>query len=170
MKFDPAGKDDMLMDSASDIYRVIHAGKGQVTLVAPSNNAHSYKFLAPTNIGDFDEGTIFVYVLHENHTMYVGKLTEGGVILTRNSRFCADTEAYKGANYIARMASSQELTDKTPMRLYNNGKCCKCGRSLTSTDTRKIGIGNKCLKKYEIISAKVKWDGNWRNPTNPEDS
>lgn len=160
MVFDPTGKEHLLMDNSENIYRYIHAGKGRLTLVAPTLKAHEYTFEFPSTPSDFDEGTIFVYVLHDGHRMYVGKLTNAGVNITRSSKFGPDTEAYKGANYIARMSMSQELVDKTPMKLYQSGKCCMCGREMAADKTLKQGIGPKCAKIYAEWAAKIPWDGN----------
>lgn len=160
MVFDPTGKDHLIMTDASIIYRFLHAGKGEVTLVAPTLKAHSYKFLSPTNPADFDPDTIFVYVLHDGHKMYVGKLTDQGLVMTRGSRFHPDTEAFKGARFITQMATSQDLVDSTPMKLYQSGKCCMCGREIIAEKTVKEGIGRKCAARYAEWIAKGPWDGN----------
>ena len=75
MQFDPTGKESQLMTDSKVIYRYLHGGKGEVTLVSPRSwKAHSYKFLKPSNERDFPEDTIFVYVMHEGRKMYLGML------------------------------------------------------------------------------------------------
>ena len=160
MIFNPSGKLDRLMTNAETIHRYIHAGKGKVTLVAPSMNAHEYWFRRPANPNEFEPGTIFVSVIHEGRPMYIGILDQGDVRLTRSSKFNPDTEAVKGAKYIAAMSINQGLVDRTPMKLYHSGKCCKCGRKLTDSKSMLDGIGRKCLKKYNALVAKEPWDGN----------
>ena len=54
MTFDPTNKERMKMTNSETIYRYIHAGKGEVTLVAPTTlKAHSYSFECPANANSF---------------------------------------------------------------------------------------------------------------------
>ena len=160
MVFDPTGKENLLMTEASCINRFIHAGKGELTLVAPSLNAHTYRFLSPSRPEEFEPNTIFAFVLHDGHKYYLGRLTNQGVVHTRNSSFSPECDSFKGAQYIAYMAASQSLVDKTPMKIYQSGRCCMCGRELVSGKTLKLGIGPKCAKRWEEISSRTSWDGN----------
>lgn len=161
MIFDPTGKEQTRMTSSEAIYRYIHAGRGEVTLVAPNSlKAHSYVFAQPRDATQFPENTIFVYVLHNRHRMYLGMLDGSGFRLTAKSSFGEDTEAVRGARYIVKMANRQDLVDKNLMHLYNSGRCCYCGRPLESGKAMAIGIGKKCMKKYNISLGVVPWDGN----------
>lgn len=162
MTFDPTGREEHLMLDAKAIYRYIHAGQGEVTLVAPKSlHAHTYRFESPKNKAQFAPGTIFVYVLHDEHKLYLGILDEElGVRLTRQSTFGEDTEAVKGAKYIVKMALRQDLVDKKAMHLYHSGRCCKCGRKLNSYQANLDGIGKKCLKMYNNSLNKEPWNGN----------
>lgn len=161
MIFNPLGKDDCLMLDSKVIYRYLHAGKGVVTLAHPTTwKAHSYAFLYPKNSKEFPEGTIFVYVLHEGHKLYLGMLDGSNFRTTSRSKFTEDTESVRGARYIVSMANKQCLVDRREMNLYHSGKCCKCGRSLTAGSSMTQGIGKKCLRKYIEIANKVQWDGN----------
>ena len=67
--------------------------------------------------------------------------------LTRNSRFLEDTDIVKGAKYIMRMSNDDSLCHTTPMKLYHEGMCARCGRRLLDSKSKKIGYGYKCLKK-----------------------
>lgn len=162
MEFDPTGKENLLLADSTIINRYIHAGKGELILQAPSGKAHKYAFLAPSNKKDFPEGTIFVYGLHESKRYYLGMLpyNEDAFRRTAKSSFGEDTEIMKGARFIVRMATDQGLVDRTPMKLYQSGKCCKCGRPLTQGDNIREGIGRKCLKSYIELKDAPPWDGN----------
>ena len=150
-----------LMTDAKAIDRYIHGGKGEVTLVSTqSHKAHTYRFYSPINKTAFPEGTIFVYVVHEDRQMYIGMLSESGFRLTARSSFGYNTEAVKGADYIVKMANNQELIDRKGMLLYHSGRCCVCGRSLSKTASLHKGIGRHCIKIYDELSSKVPWDGN----------
>ena len=161
MQFDPIGKEDCLMLDSEIIYRYIHAGKGRVTLVNPKTlKGHSYAFEKPANEKEFPDNTIFAYVLHDNHKMYLGMLDGSGIRRTKGSRMDEDTEAMRGVRYIVMMANNQQLVDQELMHLYHSGKCCYCGRELNGIKGRKAGIGKKCLQKYNAKLMQVPWDGN----------
>lgn len=162
MTFDPTGKDSQLIKDSKIIDRFIHAGKGELTLASPRTwHAHSYRFEFPANRAMFPEGTIFVYVLHNEHKMYIGMLDdELGVRCTNRSVFVETTEAVKGARYIVKMARSQELVDRQDMLIYHSGRCCRCGTKLRSENAMLQGMGRSCLKMYNQQINKEKWDGN----------
>lgn len=161
MTFDPTDKEDCLMLDSSVIYRYIHGGDAEVTLVhPPSNYAHAYAFCKPKNELDFPEGTIFAYVLHNGHKMYLGMLSGNGFRRTQKSNFDEDTEAMKGVRYIVRMANEQNLVDKELMHLYHSGRCCCCGRKLSGKKSMKAGIGRKCLARFNKKLEEYPWDGN----------
>ena len=161
MVFDPTGKDDCLMLDSETIYRYIHGGNAEVTLMSPqSHKAHCYAFCKPSNERDFPEDTIFVYVVHEGHKMYIGMMSGSEFRITAKSRFGEDTEAVKGAKYIVKMANRQDLVNKRMMNLYHSGNCCICGRPLRSKKALTEGIGRRCKQFYNIKLMKTPWDGN----------
>lgn len=165
MNFDPTGKEKLILKNSKIISRYIRAGKGDVVLRAPSGKAHRYAFLSPKDTHDFPEGTIFVYVFHNDHRYYLGMLdivSEDNVAFRRTAKsaFGEDTEAVKGARFIVKMAMHQDLVDRTPMELYQSGRCCKCGKPLITTEGFTNGIGRKCLDKFNLLNYALPWDGN----------
>ena len=131
------------------IHRFIHGGKGVCTLEAPFGVHHTYLFLKPSDRDAFPDDVVFVYAVHESKRFYIGMIEQDKFRLTRNSRFLPDNEITKGAAYIARMATDKNLADKTPMVLYHDGRCARCGRKLTDEDALHVGFGKKCLKYVE---------------------
>ena len=132
-----------------------------MTLVhPPSNKAHSYAFCKPKNERDFPADTIFAYVIHNDHKMYLGMLAGSDFRRTRKSNFDEDTEAMKGVRYIVRMANRQDVVDRQDMHLYHSGRCCMCGRPLTSKKAMEEGIGRKCMERYFASISTGPWDGN----------
>lgn len=161
MNFNPEGKEHQLMTDSAVIYRYIHGGKGEVTLVSPRTyKAHTYKFLKPADEYEFPDDTIFVYVLHQGRRMYLGMLTGKEFRRTAKSSFGEETEAMKGARFIVKMSFNQELVDTKGMLLYHSGRCCYCNRMLRSPKASEQGIGKKCLKYYNARLGKKPWDGN----------
>lgn len=127
----------------------IHGGRGIVTLTAPSGTSHSYKFSKPVNSSEFPDDVIFVYALHESKLFYIGMMEGDRFRLTHNSRFLEDTDIVKGAKYIVRMSINDSLCKTSPMKLYHEGMCAKCGRQLTQEKSINRGFGPKCRKKFD---------------------
>lgn len=126
------------------IWNYIYAGNGVMTLESPSGKSHTYVFQKPRNRNTFPEDVRFVYALHEGSQLfYVGMIEADSFRLTQNSRFLYDTEIVRGARYIWNMA--HHTTDGR-MKLYHEGVCGRCGRKLTTENSRKVGIGRKCQK------------------------
>lgn len=162
MQFDSTGREKYILKDSKIIDRYLRAGKGEVILQAPSGTAHKYLFAYPKQKEDFPEGTIFIYALHNDRKFYLGMLSDDGDGFRRTARsyFNEDTDIVKGAKYITRMSKDQNLVDKTVMRLYQSGRCCRCGRELEDDESIQAGIGKKCLKKLQAADFKVSWDGN----------
>ena len=141
---------NQVMTNSKELWDYIHGGKGVITLYAPapSQTHHSYLFSSPADRDEFPDDVIFVYAIHENKRFYIGMLEQKSFRLTRRSRFHRDTDIVRGAYYIVRMALDQNALSRTPMILYNNGRCAVCGRKLEDEKYIKIGIGRKCFKNH----------------------
>lgn len=131
----------------------IHGGKGLLKLSSPTGKSHCYLFLKPHD-STYPDEIKFVYAVHftdpEHYKLfYVGMLDSDRFRLTSHSKFTADTEIVKGANYIVRMAYDEKLFWTSPMVLAHLGTCAKCGRALTDAVSMKYGFGKRCRKKMQ---------------------
>lgn len=144
------------MKSSEAITDYIHGGRGIMKLESPSGIHHYYMFQKPADRDAFPDDVIFVYAVHEfSKKFYIGMIEEREFRLTKNSRFLPDTDIVKGAYYIIRMAKSQQLVDKTPMKLYHMGMCARCGRELTTEKSIECGIGPKCRKRLANVKERI---------------
>lgn len=141
--------EDFRIASSSILRQYIHGGKGIVTLVAPSGKSHSYSFSKPINQDIFPDDTIFVYAVHEDKLFYVGMVENFQFRVTHNSRFNSDTEIARGAKYIVDLSNNPIMLLKTPMKVYHNGRCAKCRRTLSDAKSINLGFGTKCYKKFK---------------------
>ena len=139
-----------------DRYRIEHrktlrncmyGGKGEVCLVAPSGKGHTYRFSKPRNSEQFPGDVIFVSVLHDGQPFYIGMIEKQKFRLTQNSRFEEDCESVKGAKYLMDMVNSDAFFEQSPMKVFHNGRCSVCGRSLDSERSIRDGIGKRCFAK-----------------------
>lgn len=126
------------------IREYLMGGKGVVTLESPSGVSHTYCYFKPKDSSVFPEDVRFVYALHDGRKLFYIGMIEGGVFrLTHHSRFLPDTEIVRGAKYIEKMMNRDF---DTPMKLYHEGVCARCGRKLSSGKSLETGIGPKCRK------------------------
>ena len=126
----------------------IHGDRAVMQLVGPAGTSHTYLFARPRNADDFPPDIRFVYVIHEDKHFYIGMLEGKKFRCTAHSRFSEDCESVKGAHYIVKLAYSQTLLNKTPMKLYQSGYCARCGRELGSKFGYAHGFGKSCWMKH----------------------
>lgn len=127
---------------------VIHGSRGELTLVGPAGTAHTYIFARPRNAEDFPPDLRFVYARHADKRFYLGVLEGDKFRCTHNSRFDESCESVKGAKYIVKLASNQNLLTWTAMKLYQSGKCARCGRALDSEFGITHGFGKSCWRQH----------------------
>lgn len=126
----------------------IMGGRAVVTLESPEGKKHTYVYAFPRNSESFPPDVRFVYALHGGvKEFYIGMIEMGRFRLTRNSRFLPDTEIVKGAKYIENLRTSQTFLSKSPMKIYHEGICSRCGRKLVDPKSIERGFGPKCRRK-----------------------
>lgn len=131
----------------SDTLKNMIAGRYSIfNLEAPSGKNHFFEFIRPKE--GFTPNTIFAYVRHNNFRYYLGTVENGHFRLTRNSKFGPNTESVLGAKYIVSLSNNQALLGSTPMKLTYSGRCCMCGRLLSSEKSIELGFGKRCYKEF----------------------
>lgn len=148
MKLETAIDEKYRITDSKMLKEYIHGTQAYLTLVGPSGTAHMYLFARPRNADDFPADIRFIYAVHENTKFYLGMLEGMKFRCTRNSRFAEDCEVVKGAKYIVNLAKSQPLLTWTTMKLYQSGKCARCGRALDSEFGLIHGFGKSCWRKH----------------------
>lgn len=135
---------------SESLNRYILGGKAIVTLESPGGKQHTYVYAIPRNSESFPDDVRFVYALHDDKKeFYIGMLEQDKFRLTRNSRFLPDTEIVRGAKYIEKLRHSQMFLSNSPMKIYHQGTCARCGRKLLDIKSIERGFGLKCAKKLE---------------------
>lgn len=94
------------------------------------------------------KGLYFVSVLKgrdntENY-VYVGILTKAGVRLTKASKHTKDSLCVKALDFF--MQHLKNVPEE--LHVYHEGRCCCCGRRLTTPESIKSGIGPECAKLH----------------------
>ena len=130
--------------------KYVFGGKGKIDLVAPSGTSHQYSFEVPKD-PKFPGDVRFVYALHEGKKFYLGMIEHRHLRLTSHSRFDKAHDVVKGAYYIVDKVNNAIILERLPMKFYHDGRCAMCGREFKVSKYKKIGLGKKCLKRYEEL-------------------
>ena len=133
----------------ADAKAFAQAGNAIITLQSLRSGQHfTYKIQAPNDskaIGPTN--THFVKVLtegcaDEGNWVYLGMIKEGVFRATKASRQFAETPAFKAFSFFW---LSLELHPELIVR--HEGRCGRCGRTLTHPESIDLGIGPECAQK-----------------------
>lgn len=122
---------------------------GNATLTVNNNKGEHYTFKIRKPV---ENAPFFVSLLtgpdNENSFSYMGIFNpkELSVRTTAKSKFTADSKPVKVLNWaIKTVANMKDIPEGYGIR--HEGKCCRCGRKLTTPDSIENGIGPECIKK-----------------------
>jgi hypothetical protein len=79
---------------------------------------------------------------NENDYIYLGLLREGRFCLTKASKAGMDAPSFKAFNYFWNSDHGDELPAQLVIR--HEGRCGRCGRTLTVPESIDLGIGPDC--------------------------
>lgn len=127
--------------------KFFEGGKAIFTVSNPSNVHYTYK------ISHKKDMPYFVSLLNgpDNYTNYVylgvynpqKKL----VYLTKKSKFQDASTPVKVIRWAIKKISNHEDIPEG-YKIQHEGKCCRCGRKLTTPESIENGIGPECIKYY----------------------
>lgn len=135
------------LDSIENIKRFIIGGNAILTLESKKTGRwFTYRIKKSKNI---DNSPFFVSVLtgcdNESAYTYMGTVFNNGKLtfkLTSKSKIGEDALSYKAFNFFFNLLSTDKLHED--MGIYHRGLCCVCGRTLTTPESIKNGIGPFC--------------------------
>lgn len=131
--------------NSENVARLTLAGNATVTIKSEkTGNHYTYKVKKAE-----DKDLYFVSLLtgKDNNLdyNYIG-------IYTRNKGFTttAKTRLSKGCTPIQAVDFFFKRINNIPsgLKVYHEGKCCRCGRTLTTPESIEAGIGPECAKIY----------------------
>lgn len=99
-----------------------------------------------------DTQPLFVGLLtgpdNEASYTYMGVFTPAtaSIRLTAKSKFTSDSKPVKVAGWAVKQVATQ-ATLPVGYTIQHAGKCCVCGRTLTTPESIDRGIGPECIKK-----------------------
>lgn len=132
--------------------KFIFAGKSLVTFVnTNTGNRFTFKVKQAKNSNLF-----FVSVLTNPEVYtYIGTTTEGVYRHGRKSHITKDAQSVKVFEYVINKLKSQNLPEF--IEVWHEGKCGKCGRTLTVPASIATGIGPECIKSLSKADKRDKF-------------
>lgn len=140
----------------------ILAGRADVTLENERTGGRfTFRVSAPrkrTDAGglvmDFEAAVRFVKVLTgpDNSTDYefIGTVFDGErYVSSPKSRISADAPSSRAWRwFFERVSAGRDLPEE--LRVYHEGRCCRCGRKLTVPESVRTGFGPECRGKVGL--------------------
>lgn len=119
-------------------------GNATFTVSNPTGEHYTFKIRKPKETTPY-----FVSLLsgpdNESDYTYLGVYNpdKQEIKLTAKSRFTPDSKPYRVIQWAVR-----HVNNLPPgYAIQHNGKCCRCGRTLTVPESIETGIGPECAKK-----------------------
>ena len=136
------------LENVEDIKRFIIGGKAIMTLESKTTGRwFTYRIKKAKK--DEENSTFFVSVLtgndNESAYTYMGTIFKGEKLkftLTKNSKIGDSALSYKAFNFFFNLLLNNKVHNE--MSIYHRGLCSVCGKSLTTPDSLKSGIGPVC--------------------------
>lgn len=138
------------------VVQFIQGGNATITLRSVKTGVRfTYK------IRESDDGRVFFVGLlrgsnNESDYSFLGTIRNGVYTHGRKSRITADTQSAKAFTWFWRMVSNNQLPDT--VECWHEGRCGRCGRTLTVPESIADGFGPECIKHV---------GGNGREPSFP---
>lgn len=136
----------------SDALKFIFAGKSLVTFLnTKTGNRFTFKVKQAKNSNLF-----FVSVLTNPETYsYIGTVTEGVYRHGKKSNITTDAQSVKTFQYVINKLRLNNLPDF--VEVWHEGKCGKCGRTLTVPSSIASGLGPECIKSLSKVEKRDKF-------------
>lgn len=140
------------IENVNDARTFVTAGRAIVTFHNPATGGRfTYRVEQGKKIF---EGAFFVSVLtgsnNETDYRYLGMIRQNGEFsVTRASKISADAPSAKAFGWVWNRFAGGDLKG---VEVLHEGRCGKCGRTLTVPESIKTGIGPTCAGKMGVGS------------------
>lgn len=130
------------------------AGNATFTVAAPSGERYTFKAKKPKASDGAGAKPVFLSLLtgqnNETDYTYLGILDIlGRVRLTKASKMQSDSKPIRVAQWaIAHVLAGLPLP--AGYAIHHEGRCCRCGRTLTTPDSVAAGYGDECASKMGL--------------------
>lgn len=128
-------------------FNAIFAGKSTFTIFnANTGNRYTYKVKQGVNNPDAYHVMLMTGSDNNNDFTFIGTIFEKRKFnFYKNCRIDEKLPSIQGFIwFLIKVATNQAIGEHVEM--WHEGKCCKCGRKLTTPDSLKSGFGPECIK------------------------
>ena len=123
--------------------KLLLAGNATFTMVSKVSNKRLT--LKIQKVKD-KENFFFVKAKSGHNFAYLGAIGGGKFFLTKASKFSKDSEFFKAMDWLVNKMNLRNLPE-AQVEIWHEGKCCRCGKTLTVPASIQMGIGPECVKK-----------------------
>lgn len=124
----------------------IKGGNATTTFVGQANR-YTYK-VRKSDKGDMFFVSLLIGANNESDYMYIGCITEQrGFFQTAKSSHKGLTPALAFGFVYARLLNGT-IDERT--QIWHEGRCCKCGRKLTTPESIERGMGSECASMVGV--------------------
>lgn len=136
----------------SDALKFIFAGKSLFTFLnTQTGNRFTFKVKKAK-----ESNLFFVSVLTNPETYsYIGTVTEGIYKHGKKSKITTDAQSVRVFQYVINKLKLNNLPDF--IEVWHEGKCGKCGRTLTVPSSILSGLGPECIKSLSKVDKRDKF-------------
>lgn len=142
-----------MLTSSAAVRQFIEGGKATFTLVSRKTGArYTYKVQRPA-VQQTDRPCLFAKVLtgpsNESDYQYLGMIDDLALRRTKASRIGMDAPSYKALDWLLRSLDRGLLP--ASVEFWHEGRCCCCGRKLTTPESIRRGVGPECAEKRGFV-------------------
>lgn len=139
----------MVPSKLEDVDKFIRAGNARFTILnTDTGNRFTYRMRKAENkngayqrSGDLWFVSVLTGPENTNDYTYIGVVDHDGFRLTAKSRFTADAQSVKAFDWFFRHINNLPAN----VEVYHEGRCGRCGRTLTVPESVASGFGPECI-------------------------
>lgn len=131
--------------ATSESMKFILAGNATFTLKSLKSNKHLTYKVKKANSGEIWFVSLLTGPNNESDYAYLGIIQNSKFRLTSKSMVKPTSDPVKAISWTLNKIAAGENTPN--LEIWHEGRCCRCGRLLTTPESINIGIGPECLKK-----------------------
>ena len=135
--------DTRQVTEASQALKLMMAGNARVTIVSPkTGDRYTYR-VRQSKDGQVHFVQLMMGSNNETDFQYIGLIgRDGQPRLTKASHVNADSKCWRAFTFTYAHLRAGSL----PVEFWHEGRCCRCGRTLTVPESIESGIGPECSK------------------------
>ena len=131
------------LKNIDDIKMYIYGGKAELTLQSSATQKHFTYLIKKSKNSEL----FFVSVLTGESTYtYLGCLVKDKFNTTKKSKITENAQSYLAFQFFYTNLMNKNTKNLDKLIIFHSGRCSKCGKTLTTPESIKRGVGPYCAK------------------------